>query len=80
MVKDRTNKEHEEESRNKLVPQVRCRIPESAVCDLETEWRESTDGWRRVTSSDGSSGSRRLEIAQVTWRRILDRGAYIWWK
>ena len=36
MMKDRTDKEHEEYCRRKLVPQVRCSIPERAVCDLET--------------------------------------------
>ena len=37
-------------SRRKLVPQVRCGIPEGAVCDLETG--VNSGGWRRVTNVD----------------------------
>ena len=32
-----------------IVSQVRCGIPEGAVCDLEIE---STDGWRRLTNAN----------------------------
>jgi len=37
MMMDQTDKKHElTKNSRKLVPQVRCSMPETAVCDLET--------------------------------------------
>jgi len=69
MMTDRTDITNTK-NRRKLVPQLRCSIPEGgAVCNLETGVN-----WRRVTIADDRVDREGWidEIVQVTWRRRLD--------